>query len=114
MKNRFLYKDGKEFKDATVLETIEEDGTAYPTRVSFPIGDAKQLTQVGYYSDGDTSWVNEVGLELSNAQKVEVTKDTLKATLKKAENRMQRQRKKMTIHQILIKNLRQHLRQQRN
>lgn len=88
MKNRFLYKDGKEFKDATVLETIEEDGTAYPTRVSFPIGDAKQLTQVGYYSDGDTSWVNEVGLELYNAQKVEVTKDTLKATLKKAENEL--------------------------
>lgn len=88
LKNRFLYKDGKEFKDATVLETIEEDGTAYPTRVSFPIGNAKQLTQVGYYSDGDTSWVNEVGLELSNAQKVEVTKDTLKATLKKAENEL--------------------------
>ena len=84
----FLYKDGKEFKDATVLETIEEDGTTYPTKVSFPIGDAKQLTQVGYYSDGDTSWVNEVGLELSNAQKVEVTKDTLKATLKKAENEL--------------------------
>ena len=84
----FLYKDGKEFKNATVLETIEEAGTTYPTKVSFPIGDAKQLTQVGYYSDGDTSWVNEVGLELSNAQKVEVTKDTLKATLKKAENEL--------------------------
>ena len=78
----FLYKDGKEFKAATVLETIEEDGTRYPTKVSFPIGDAKQLTQVGYYSDGDTSWVNEVGLELKNAQKQNADKKELNSLVK--------------------------------
>lgn len=69
--DEFLYKDGTEYKQATVIDTTEIDGTKYPTKVSFPIGNAKKLTYVGFYSDGDTSWVNEIALELTNPKKKE-------------------------------------------
>ena len=83
----FLYKDGNEFKQATVLDTIEVEGVTYPTKVSFSIGEAKELTQVGFYSDGDTSWVNEIGLKLSNPKKIEagVDKASLQNVISKAE-----------------------------
>ena len=50
----FLYKDGDKYKEATVLETKEEDGTTYPTKISFPVSRLKKNIAVGFYSDGDT------------------------------------------------------------
>ena len=64
----------KSSKPQQFLKQLKRMELHIQQKYPFPIGDAKQLTQVGYYSDGDTSWVNEVGLELTNAQKVEVTK----------------------------------------
>ena len=46
------------------------------------------MVQVGFYSDGDTSWVNEVGLELTNAQKQDVDKTALAEKIQEAKNKV--------------------------
>ena len=44
----FLYKDGDKYKEATVLETKEEDGTTYPTKICFPVSKLKKNIAVAF------------------------------------------------------------------
>ena len=78
----FLYKDGDKYKEATVLETKEEDGTTYPTKISFPVSRLKKNIAVGFYSDGDTDWVNEISLELTNITAQKADKKELNSLVK--------------------------------
>ena len=78
----FLYKDGDKYKEATALETKEEDGTTYPTKISFPVSRLKKNIAVGFYSDGDTDWVNEISLELTNITVQKADKKELNSLVK--------------------------------